>query len=81
LVIEKLSGESYAAYFAHHISESTHSGFATMAAIVPQMSGYSREASTLRHRDQHVVIIVLANEEDSPVRDIADAMAKHLVGD
>ena len=166
-VIEKLSGESYAAYLAHHIfepSKMTHSGFATMAAIVPQMSeGYSREASTLRHReyfdrsmetgaggiyttaedllrwnkaldspgllsahalelmftahppgnfgygwfvetsprrkiyheggdpgfaafearypDQHVVIIVLSNEEDSPVRDIADAMAKHLFGD
>jgi hypothetical protein len=31
--------------------------------------------------DQHVVIIVLANEDDSPVRDIADAMAKHLFGD
>jgi CubicO group peptidase (beta-lactamase class C family) len=30
----------------------THSGFATMAAIVPQMSeGYSREGSTLRHRE------------------------------
>jgi hypothetical protein len=34
-----------------------------------------------RYPDQHVVIIVLANDDDSPVRDIADAMAKHLLGD
>jgi hypothetical protein len=34
-----------------------------------------------RYPDQHVVIIVLSNEDDSPVRDIADAMAKHLFGD
>src|ERR1700722_1711836 len=34
-----------------------------------------------RYPDQHVVIIVLANEDESPVRDIADAMAKHLFGD
>jgi CubicO group peptidase (beta-lactamase class C family) len=34
-----------------------------------------------RYPDQHVVIIVLANEDDSSVRDIADAMAKHLFGD
>ena len=33
-----------------------------------------------RYPDQHVVIIVLANEDDSPVRDIADAMATHLFG-
>jgi hypothetical protein len=32
-----------------------------------------------RYPDQHVVIIVLSN--DSPVRDIADAIAKHLLGD
>jgi hypothetical protein len=34
-----------------------------------------------RYPDEHVVIIVLANEDDSPVREIADAMAKHLFGD
>ena len=34
-----------------------------------------------RYPDQHTVIIVLANEDDSPVRDIADAMAKHLFDD
>jgi D-alanyl-D-alanine carboxypeptidase len=34
-----------------------------------------------RYPDQHVVIIVLSNEDDSPVRDNADAMAKRLFGD
>ena len=34
-----------------------------------------------RYPDQRLVIIVLANEDDSPVRDISDAMAKHLFGD
>jgi len=34
-----------------------------------------------RYPDEHVVIIILANEDDSPVRDIADALAKHLFGD
>ena len=34
-----------------------------------------------RYPDQHVVIVALANEDDSPVRDIANAVAKHLFGD
>ena len=166
-IIEKLSKESYAAYLARYIfgpAKMTHSGFATMVAIVPQMAeGYSREGGTLsrreyfdrsmetgaggiyttaedllrwnkaldapgllsahalelmftahppgnygygwfvetsprrkiyhegadpgfaafeaRYPDQNVVIIVLANGDDSPVRDIADGMAKQFFGD
>jgi CubicO group peptidase (beta-lactamase class C family) len=165
-IIEKLSGEPYAAYLAHHIFgplKMDHSGFATMDAIVPQLAeGYTREGPGLHRReyfdrsmetgaggiyttagdlvrwnaaldspgllsahalelmftahppgnygygwfvetapgrkiyheggdpgfaafearypDQHAVIIVLANEDDSPVREIAEAVAKHLFG-
>jgi CubicO group peptidase (beta-lactamase class C family) len=38
-------------------------------------------AFEVRYPDQHVVIVVLSNEDDSPVGDIADAIAKHLFGD
>jgi hypothetical protein len=37
--------------------------------------------SRSRYPDQHVVIVVLSNEDDSPVREIADAAAKRLFGD
>lgn len=166
-LIEKLSGESYGAYLAHHIFEPlkmSQSGFVSTLSVVPQMAeGYTREGNTLRHRDffdrsleigaggiytnaedlirwnaaldspgflsahalelmftahppgkygygwfidasprrktyheggdpgfaafearypdQHAVIIVLANEDDSPVREIADAIEKQLFGD
>jgi CubicO group peptidase (beta-lactamase class C family) len=54
-IIEKLSQESYSAYLNHHIFEPlkmTSSGFASMTAIVPQMSeGYSRESTTLHRRE------------------------------
>ena len=166
-IIEKLSGETYGMYLAHHIFEPlkiVHSGFVTTVTVVPQLAqGYTREKGSLRHRDyfdrsleigaggiytnaedlllwnkaldspgflsaqaldlmftahppgnygygwfietsprrkiyheggdpgfaafearypdEHAVIIVLANEDDSPVRDIADALAKHLFGD
>ena len=34
-----------------------------------------------RYPEDHVVILVLANEDDSPVRNIADAIAKQIFGD
>ena len=34
-----------------------------------------------RYPDQHIVVLVLSNEDDSPVRDIARAMEQHLFGD
>lgn len=163
-IIEKLSGESYGTYLAHHIFDPLkmiHSGYASTLAIVPQIaSGYTRDASSVRHRDyfdrsleigaggiytnvedllrwnkaldtpgllsahsldlmftvhppgnygygwfvetsprkkifheggdpgfaafearypdQRVVIIVLANEDDSPVREITEEIAKHI---
>jgi CubicO group peptidase (beta-lactamase class C family) len=166
-IIERISGATYSAYLAHPILEPlgmTHSGFAAMDAIVPEMAeGYSRAGSSLicrgyfdrsmetgaggiyttgedllqwnkaldapgipsarslalmftphppgnygygwfvetsplrkeyheggdpgfaafevRYPDQHVVTVVLANGDDSPVRDIANAIAQHLLGD
>ncbi len=166
LVIEKVSGETYADYLAHHIFaplNMIHSGFASTLAVVPEMAeGYKREGTTVRHRDyfdrsleigaggiytnvedllrwnraldspglltahalelmftahppgnygygwfieksprpkiyheggdpgfsafevrypgERVVIVVLANEDDSPVRDIANAIAERLFG-
>lgn len=38
-------------------------------------------AFEVRYPDQHLVIVVLANEDDSPVRQIAGAIAKHMLGD
>jgi D-alanyl-D-alanine carboxypeptidase len=34
-----------------------------------------------RYPDQHVIVIVLANEDDAPVREIAEAVAKRLLSD
>jgi hypothetical protein len=36
------------------------------------------EAFEARYPDQHVLIILLANEDDAPVRDMSVAIAKHL---
>lgn len=163
-IIERLSGERYGEYLAHHVFEPLkmgHSGFAATLDLVPQMAeGYTRENGVLRHRDyfdrsveigaggiytnaedmllwnkaldsagflsaesldlmftahppgnygygwfidaaprqrsyhegsdpgfaafearypeDHVVIVVFANEDDSPVRNIADTLAKYL---
>jgi CubicO group peptidase (beta-lactamase class C family) len=32
-----------------------------------------------RYPDQHLVIVVLANEDDAPVRQIADSLAQHML--
>jgi CubicO group peptidase (beta-lactamase class C family) len=54
-IVERLSGESYEMYLDHHIFQPlhmAHSGFATMATIVPQMAeGYTRENGTLHRRE------------------------------
>jgi CubicO group peptidase (beta-lactamase class C family) len=38
-------------------------------------------AFEVRYPDQHLVIVVLANEDDSPVREIGDAIAHRILGD
>jgi CubicO group peptidase (beta-lactamase class C family) len=38
-------------------------------------------AFEVRYPDEHLVIVVLANEDDSPVREIGDAIAHRMLGD
>jgi hypothetical protein len=38
-------------------------------------------AFDVRYPDEHLVIVVLANEDDSPVREIGDAIAHRMLGD
>ena len=38
-------------------------------------------AFEVRYPDQHLLIVVLSNQDDSPVRDVANALADHLLND
>jgi CubicO group peptidase (beta-lactamase class C family) len=38
-------------------------------------------AFEVRYPDQHLLIVVLSNQDDSPVRDTANALAEHLLND
>jgi len=54
-LVEKLSGESYGEYLAHHVFQPLgmkDSGFAPTTAVLPQLAeGYARDGNRLRHSD------------------------------
>ena len=82
--------------FHHHLADGVPHGDRNTFRMYVHMDGLWRvhhrtkyheggdpgfAAFEVRYPDLHVVIIVMANKDDSPVREIADAIARHLFGD